>query len=52
MVRSKAAAKALANPGFKQQTPNEKMKTDLHILSNRQRWEYLFSLNVYKPRAK
>jgi hypothetical protein len=46
MGRSKSAAKALANPGLKQQTPNEKMKTDLHLLSDRHRWEYLFSLNV------
>jgi hypothetical protein len=53
MARSKAAAKALAHPGLKQQTPNEKMKTELHLLSDRQRWEYLFSLNVCpKPAAK
>ena len=52
MARSKAAAKARAHPGLKQQTPKEKMKTDLHLLSDRQRWEYLFSLNAWKPRAK
>jgi len=46
MGRSKAAAKALAHPGLKQQTPNENMKTDLHLLSDRHRWAYLFSLNV------
>ena len=46
MGRSKAAAKALAKPGLKQQTPSEKMKTDLHLLTDLQRWEYLFSLNV------
>ena len=49
MARSKAAAEARAHPGLKQQTPNEKMKTDLHLLSDCQRWEYLFSLNVWKP---
>lgn len=52
MGRSKAAAKALAHPRLKQQTPNEKMKTDLHLLSDRQRWQYLFSLNAWKPAAK
>lgn len=52
MPRSKAAAKALARPGLKQQTPNEKTKTDLRTLSDRQRWEHLFSLNVWQPSAK
>ena len=52
MARSKSAARALAHPGLKQQTPNEKMKTDLHLLTDRQRWEYLFSLNAYKPSKK
>ena len=52
MPRSKSAAKALARPGLKQQTPNEKTKTDLHLLTDRQRWDYLFSLNVYKPHPK
>jgi hypothetical protein len=52
MGRSKSAAKALAHPGLKQQTPNEKLKTDLRTLTDRKRWEYLFSLNVYKPSTK
>lgn len=52
MGRSKAAAKALAHPGLKQQTPQEKTKTDLRTLSDRKRWEYLFSLNVWKPPTK
>jgi len=49
MARSKAAAKALAYPGLKQQTPNEKFKTYLSNLSDRERWKRLFSLNVWKP---
>ena len=49
MARSKAAAKALAHPGLKQQTPNEKLKTDLRSISDRERWKHLFSLNVWKP---
>lgn len=52
MARSKSAAKALAHPGLKQQTPNEKLKTDLRTLSDRKRWEYLFSLNVWRPSTK
>lgn len=36
-------------PGLKQQTPVEKRTTDLRTLSDRKRWEYLFSLNVWKP---
>jgi hypothetical protein len=52
MARSKSAAKALAYPGLKQQTPNEKTKTEFNLLTDRQRWEYLFSLNVWKPPIK
>ena len=53
MAKAKSAAKARATPGLKLQTPYEKMKTDLHLLTDRQRWEYLFSLNVCpKPAAK
>ena len=37
-----------SRPGLKQQTPVEKMATDLRLLSNRKRWEYLFSLNAWK----
>lgn len=47
--RSKSAAKALAHPGLKQQTPNERIKTEARTRSDRERWEYLFSLNVWKP---
>jgi len=38
-----------AHPGLKLQTQLEEHKTDLRRLSDRQRWEYLFSLNVWKP---
>ena len=38
-----------SHPGLKLQTPVEERKTDLRLLSNRQRWEYLFSLNAWKP---
>ena len=38
-----------ARPGLKLQTPHEERKTDLRLLNNRKRWEYLFSLNVFKP---
>lgn len=39
----------LRRPGLKQQTPVEKRITDLRTLSDRKRWEYLFSLNVWRP---
>lgn len=38
-----------ARPGLKLQTELEECKTDLRRLSDRQRWEYLFSLNAWKP---
>ena len=38
-----------ARPGLKLQTMFEERKTDLRRLSDRQRWEYLFSLNAWKP---
>ena len=37
-----------ARPGLKLQTMLEERKTDLRLLSNAKRWEYLFSLNVWK----
>ena len=36
-------------PGLKQQTPVEKKTTDDRLAEHRKRWEYLFSLNVFKP---
>jgi len=39
----------ILKPGLKQQTPAEKQKTQATLLSDRKRWEYLFSLNVWKP---
>ena len=38
-----------ARPGLKLQTELEERKTDIRRLSNRKRWEHLFSLNVWKP---
>lgn len=38
-----------ARPGLKLQTKLEERKTDLRRLSDRQRWEYLFSLNAWRP---
>ena len=36
-------------PGLKQQTPVEKKATADPLAEHRKRWEYLFSLNVFKP---
>jgi hypothetical protein len=52
MARAKSAAEARATPGLKLQTPLESTKTDLRLLNNVKRWEYLFSLNVWKPSTK
>lgn len=49
MAKAKSATEARAKPGLKLQTPHESTKTDLRRLSDRKRWEYLFSLNVWKP---
>jgi hypothetical protein len=49
MAKANTAAEARATPGLKLQTPFEAKKTDTRALSNRKRWEYLFSLNVWKP---
>ena len=46
---AKSPAEARATPGLKLQTPLEAKRTDLRLLSNAKRWEYLFSLNVWKP---
>ena len=49
MAKAQSAAEARASPGLKMQTPLEARRTDRRILSDRKRWEYLFSLNVWKP---
>jgi len=36
-------------PGLKQQTPVEVKATAHELAEHRKRWEYLFSLNVFKP---
>ncbi len=35
-------------PGLKQQTPVEVKATARELTEHRKRWEYLFSLNVFK----
>jgi len=35
-------------PGLKQQTPIETKATAAQLAEHRKRWEYLFSLNVFK----
>lgn len=47
----KTAKQVRARPGLKLQTPVEERKTDLRLLSNRKRWQYLFSRNAWKPRV-
>ncbi len=36
-------------PGLKLQTPVETQATAAQLAEHRKRWEYLFSLNVFKP---
>jgi hypothetical protein len=52
MAKAKSAADARAKPGLKMQTPYEANKTDLRTLSDRKRWDYLFSLNAWRPSTK
>ena len=49
---AKSPAEARAKPGLKLQTPLEAKRTDLRTLSDRKRWEYLFSLNAWRPSTK
>ena len=35
-------------PGLKQQTPVETKATAAQLAEHRKRWEYLFSLNIFK----
>jgi hypothetical protein len=39
----------LSRPGLKQLTPYERKVVAERIADHRKRWEYLFSLNVWKP---
>jgi hypothetical protein len=39
----------LSRPGLKQLTPAEKRIVAERLADHRKRWEYLFSLNVWKP---
>ena len=38
-----------SRPGLKQLTPAEKRIVEERLADHRKRWEYLFSLNVWKP---
>jgi len=38
-----------SRPGLKQLTPAEKRIVAERLADHRKRWEYLFSLNVWKP---
>jgi hypothetical protein len=40
---------ARARPGLKQQTPHEEKAVSQKIQNDRKRWEYLLSLNAWKP---
>ena len=39
----------IMRPGLKLQTPIERKATASQLAEHRKRWEYLFSLNVFKP---
>jgi hypothetical protein len=39
----------LSRPGLKQLTPSEQRIVAERLADHRKRWEYLFSLNVWKP---
>lgn len=39
----------IMRPGLKHQTPAERKATAAQMAEHRQRWKYLFSLNVFKP---
>ena len=38
-----------SRPGLKQLTPAERKVVEERLAEHRKRWEYLFSLNVFKP---
>ena len=39
-------------PGLKQLTPAERKVYEERLADHKKRWEYLFSLNVWKPSTK
>ena len=39
----------ILHPGLKELTPVERRIVEQHLADHRKRWEYLFSLNVFKP---
>ena len=39
----------ILRPGLKQLTPSERKIVAERIADHKKRWEYLFSLNVWKP---
>ena len=38
-----------SRPGLKALTPSERKVVEERLAEHRKRWEYLFSLNVFKP---
>jgi hypothetical protein len=49
VTRPKKRRPEIMRPGLKQQTPVETKATADRLADHRKRWEYLFSLNVWKP---
>jgi hypothetical protein len=39
----------IMRPGLKQLTPIERKVVEERLADHKKRWEYLFSLNVWKP---
>jgi hypothetical protein len=39
----------ILNPGLKQLTPIERKVVEERLADHKKRWEYLFSINVWKP---
>ena len=39
----------LSRPGLKQLTPIERKVVEARLADHKKRWEYLFSINVWKP---
>jgi hypothetical protein len=46
---SKKRRPELSRPGLKQLTPIERKVVEARLADHNKRWEYLFSLNVWKP---
>ena len=49
MSKPKKRRPELSRPGLKALTPAERKIVAQRLANHRKRWEYLFSLNVFKP---